>query len=633
MSTTTATLPKTMNPMRELTKYGQSVWLDYIRRSLISSGELKRLIDEDGLGGVTSNPAIFEKAITGSTDYTDALLELQKRKDLDAMAIYEILAIKDIQDAADTLRPVYDRTKKRDGYVSLEVSPFLAKDTEGTIKDARRLWKAVNRPNLMVKIPATRGRNPGHPAMHQRRASTSTSRCCSRRRCTRRWRRPTSPGLKTYAASGGDPQPCRQRRQLLHQPHRQHGGCDREGQAEELQPIPRSRRLLKSLMGKVAIANAKLTYQRYKEIFSGPEWDAAGQEGRADPASVVGQHQHQGPQLLRRDVRRRTDRPRHGEHHSAGHLRRFPRSWQAEGQPGSRSRRRPRHHGHAGEGRHLDEESHRRPGDAGREAVRRAVRQAAERGGRQVQSCVAGRSGSADLYACRPSCKRSFKTPWRIGKWRARCAACGLATPRCGPDRTKASWLGWLGITEDQLANKQHFEDVAADVKAAGFKHALLLGMGGSSLCPEVLKMTFGKIDGFPEMFVLDSTDPAQVKAFENKIDIAQYDFHRLEQIRLDARTEHLQTVFLRAGQAGGGRRESRQPLHRHHRSRLEIRAGGAGRRLPAHLPRRSEHRRPLLGALGFRHGAGGRDGHGRAQVSGSRRRHGHRLLLLPARG
>src|SRR5579864_5897060 len=109
MSVPTATITKTINPIRELSKYGQSPWLDYIRRNLITSGELKRLIDEDGLGGVTSNPAIFEKAITGSNDYTDALIELQKRKDLDAMGVYEILAIKDIQDAADTLRPVYDR--------------------------------------------------------------------------------------------------------------------------------------------------------------------------------------------------------------------------------------------------------------------------------------------------------------------------------------------------------------------------------------------------------------------------------------------------------------------------------------------------------------------------------------------
>ena len=154
-SATITTSAATTNPLVELRKFGQSAWLDYIRRTLITGGELKRLVDEDGLGGVTSNPAIFEKAITGSTDYADALVELQKRKDLDAMRVYEIIAIKDIQDAADILRPVYTNTKMRDGYVSLEVSPFLARDTQGTLKDARRLWKEVNRPNLFVKVPAT----------------------------------------------------------------------------------------------------------------------------------------------------------------------------------------------------------------------------------------------------------------------------------------------------------------------------------------------------------------------------------------------------------------------------------------------------------------------------------------------
>ena len=113
------------NPLKELARYGQSFWIDYIRRSLIVGGELKRLVEEDGLAGVTSNPAIFEKAITGSTDYADALAELQQHKELDAKALYERLAIRDIQDAADVLRPVYDRTKGRDGYVSLEVSRSL----------------------------------------------------------------------------------------------------------------------------------------------------------------------------------------------------------------------------------------------------------------------------------------------------------------------------------------------------------------------------------------------------------------------------------------------------------------------------------------------------------------------------
>ena len=144
------------NHLKELNRYGQSVWLDYIRRSLIVSGELRRLIDEDGLRGVTSNPAIFEKAIDGSADYATAIQEISDRHPgLDAKAIYERLAIKDIQDAADVLRPVYDRSGSHDGYVSLEVSPSLGRDTHGTLEEARRLWKAVDRPNLMIKVPGT----------------------------------------------------------------------------------------------------------------------------------------------------------------------------------------------------------------------------------------------------------------------------------------------------------------------------------------------------------------------------------------------------------------------------------------------------------------------------------------------
>ena len=155
---------KATNPLKALLKYGQSVWLDYIRRNLMTSGELKRLIEEDGLCGVTSNPAIFEKAIAGSTDYADIAERAEVGGDLDAKALYEQLAIRDIQDAADILRPVYNETKRRDGYVSLEVSPFLAHDTKATIEEARRLWKAVSRPNLMVKVPGTA---EGIPAFQQ----------------------------------------------------------------------------------------------------------------------------------------------------------------------------------------------------------------------------------------------------------------------------------------------------------------------------------------------------------------------------------------------------------------------------------------------------------------------------------
>src|SRR5277367_3107482 len=145
----------TKNPLKELLNYGQSMWLDYIRRDLFTSGKLKQMIENDGLRGMTSNPAIFEKAIADSSLYDDILKSLASRSDLDATGRFEQIAIRDIQDAADILRPVYDESKARDGYVSLEVSPYLAGETQKTIEEARRLWKAVNRENVMIKVPGT----------------------------------------------------------------------------------------------------------------------------------------------------------------------------------------------------------------------------------------------------------------------------------------------------------------------------------------------------------------------------------------------------------------------------------------------------------------------------------------------
>ena len=144
-----------MNPLKTLDDQGQSVWLDFIQRKLLTEGELKRLVEEDGLKGVTSNPAIFEKAIADSDDYDDVIARVGGSGSADPKEVYEAIATRDIQDAADVLRPVYDRTGRRDGYVSLEVSPYLAHDTEGTVAEARRLWSTVSRDNLLIKVPGT----------------------------------------------------------------------------------------------------------------------------------------------------------------------------------------------------------------------------------------------------------------------------------------------------------------------------------------------------------------------------------------------------------------------------------------------------------------------------------------------
>jgi len=518
MSVGTAAPLKTTNPLQELSKYGQSAWLDYIRRSLLTSGELKRLIEQDGLGGVTSNPAIFEKAITGSTDYADALVELQKRKDLDAMGVYEILAIKDIQDAADTLRPVYDRTKKRDGYVSLEVSPFLAKDTQGTIKDARRLWKAVDRPNLMVKIPAT---NEGIPAIQQC-ISEGININVTLLFAMEMYEKVATAyiaGLQTYAASGGDVSHVASVASFFIS--RIDSMVDAIVKAKlKTSTDPQEQALLRSLLGKVAIANAKITYQRYKEIYSGPEWKPLAAKNAQtqrllwaststkDPSypDVLYVNELIGPDTVNTIPPATFDAFRDHGKTSA--------SLEADL-----------------DAAHDTMDTLEKVGISMKQVtddlVTQAVKLFAEPFDKLLNTVdakckfVSQAEVDAQTYNLPAPIEKQFQEAiedWKMaGKVRRLWAR--DASLWTGSD--EGNWLGWLGVTEDQLAHKQHLENIAADIKAAGFKHALLLGMGGSSLCPEVLRMTFGKIDGFPELFVLDSTDPAQVKAFEQKVDIA----------------------------------------------------------------------------------------------------------------
>ena len=268
---------KATNPLRDLQKFGQSIWLDYIRRNLITSGELRRLIEEDGLRGITSNPSIFEKAITGSNDYTDFLESLKSKTDLDAKARYELLAIRDIQDAADMLRPVYQETKRRDGYVSLEVSPYLARDTQGTIEEARRLWKAVARENVMIKVPGTA---EGLPAIRQliSEGLNINITLLFSQQVYEEVAEAFISGAEQFAKSGGDVGRLASVASFFI------SRIDTLVDSivtEKLKSTsnPTQQALLTSVMGKVAIANGKLTYQRYLKIFSGPRWDALANKG------------------------------------------------------------------------------------------------------------------------------------------------------------------------------------------------------------------------------------------------------------------------------------------------------------------------------------------------------------------
>ncbi len=263
------------NRLRALEVFGQSVWLDYIRRSLITSGELRRLIDEDGLRGVTSNPAIFEKAVAGSSDYKE-IIEVPEAQAQHAKALYEKLAVRDIQDAAAALRPVYEETSKRDGYVSLEVSPFLAHDTAGTLEEARRLWQAVGRDNLMIKIPAT---PQGIPAIHQliSEGINVNVTLLFAQEVYEQVAEAYTSGLEKFAARGGDPKRVASVASFFIS--RIDSAIDALiGTQLQATSNAKEQILLHGLTGKVAIANAKLTYQRYRELFSGRRWqELAGQ--------------------------------------------------------------------------------------------------------------------------------------------------------------------------------------------------------------------------------------------------------------------------------------------------------------------------------------------------------------------
>ena len=262
---------KATNPLKDLLKFGQSVWLDYIRRDLITSGELKRLIEEDGLRGMTSNPAIFEKAIVGSKDYADILDSLKGRKDLDAKGKFEVIAIRDIQDAADLLRPVYDESKRHDGYVSLEVSPYLARDTKGTLDEARRLWKAVNRPNLMIKVPGTKEGIPAFEQLISEGLNINVTLLFSQE-VYQQVAEAYIRGLEKFAASGGDVSRIASVASFFISRIDNSVDAELTNRLKSAQN-PQEIQKLKSLMGKVAIANGKLAYQRYLKLFSGPNWE------------------------------------------------------------------------------------------------------------------------------------------------------------------------------------------------------------------------------------------------------------------------------------------------------------------------------------------------------------------------
>ena len=264
------------NPLQSLQDHGQSVWLDYLRRSLITSGDLKRMIEHDGVRGLTSNPSIFAQAIAGTNEYR-YMLEAPESQGLDAKALYERIAVRDIQDAADLLRPVYQASKRRDGYVSLEVSPRLAHDTRGTLEEARRLWKTVARENLMIKVPATLEGIPAFQQLISEGINVNVTLLFAQEtyeRVVEAYLR----GLERLLEQSGDLSKVASVASFFIS--RIDTAVDHWITVRLKESFERGEEVrLHSLLGKVAIANAKIAYQKYLKLFHGERWKTLSHHG------------------------------------------------------------------------------------------------------------------------------------------------------------------------------------------------------------------------------------------------------------------------------------------------------------------------------------------------------------------
>jgi len=275
--TTSVTIPNIAgtNPLKGLLEYGQSPWMDYIRRDLLTGGGLKKMIEDDGLRGMTSNPSIFEKSVTGSTLYSD-ILNSPEAKSLDAKGLFEKIAIRDVQDACDIFKPIYKSTRRRDGYVSLEVSPYLANDTKGTLEEARRLWKAVNRENLMIKVPGT---PEGLPAIRQllEEGLNINITLLFAQSAYEQVVEAFFAALEARTLKKLDVNHCASVASFF--VSRIDTLVDSKIEEKLKSAKGATKDLLTSLEGKIAIANAKLTYKKYQELYSSARWKALAAKG------------------------------------------------------------------------------------------------------------------------------------------------------------------------------------------------------------------------------------------------------------------------------------------------------------------------------------------------------------------
>ena len=499
----------TGNPLKQLEVYGQSPWLDFIQRSFTSNG-LQKLIDEDGLKGITSNPAIFEKAMGQGTDYDDGFKLLADRGDHDALDIYEALAIEDIQQAADKMRPVYEATGKVDGYVSLEVSPYLALRTEDTVAEARRLWKAVGRENLMVKVPGT---DAGVPAIRTLIADGLNI------NVTLLFAQSAYEAVAESFMAGLEDR-LKAGHSIAGQSSVASFFVSRIDAVMDKKIDESGKPELKALRGKIAIANAKMAYQTYLKLVASPRWQALAEKGALPQrllwASTGVKDKAYSDvlyveELIGRDTVNTIPPATMDAFRDHGRL----RESLVEDVEGARDILAKT------EKAGLD-----LPGVT-LKLVEDGVKLFAEAADKLLGAVADKRVAMLGDKVAQLSIKlpEALQKPvdqmcdeWR-GTGKLRDLWAHDAKVWTGEDEAK--WLGWLRVVDDRIADLPALLAFQADVKQAGYKHVLLLGMGGSSLGPEVLAETFGQQPGYPELLVLDSTDPQQVAAFAAKVDMA----------------------------------------------------------------------------------------------------------------
>jgi transaldolase / glucose-6-phosphate isomerase len=508
----------TKNPLLELRDRGQSVWLDFLSRDFLRQGGLERLVEQDGLAGVTSNPAIFEKAIAQSDAY-DAQIERALASGWSSVTeIYEELAIADIRDAADALRRTYDLTRGADGFVSLEVSPYLADDTAGTIEEARRLWREVGRENLMIKVPGTPA---GLPAIRQLigEGLNINITLLFSQEVYAEVAEAYLAGLEHLASEGRPIDRIASVASFF--VSRIDTVADKLLGERMAAATADERAALGELRGKTAIVNAKLAYRLFQRLFAGPRWARLKERGARPQRLLWASTSTKNPdyrdvlyaeELIGLDTVDTMPEATLDAFRDHGRVRDSLTENVAAAEQMLAALQR------------ADISLKKITADLVVDGVRlfsdafdkllAAV--AAKRthmlgAALDSQSVELGKPLAVDVDAL----GEAWRTAGKVRRLERRDALLWTG-------RDEDEWLGWLDVVEDQLRDLERLNALADDVRGTGFRDAVLLGMGGSSLGPQVLAESLGSAPGFPRLHVLDSTDPAQITAVEAKIDPAR---------------------------------------------------------------------------------------------------------------